>query len=318
MKKKPSALLFVSLMMISLLTIVSGTAVASGSVVNPGDPIIVSTMNDTEGEIFGRMMVLALRDAGYEVTDNTFGYTGTVNGRTALLQGETDIYLDYTGRGLRLIKGVDKNLYNDMATAYESVSAWDKENNKLIWLHYAPFNNTDAVAVTREFSEKHNVKTWEDYARYINDGGEVKMSVHNYWVTLATGLPGMENAYGFKLKENQYIVDLSNAEQMLVQGTDGLNAANVYSSSGLIKVFDLVVLEDPKKVSPVYSPCPIIREERLNKYPGIADVLNKVFDSITLEEQIDMNAKVQADGLSGEEVAREYLQSKGLLRSTPK
>ena len=43
-------------------------------IINPGDPIIVSTMNDTEGEILGRMMALALEDAGYEVTDNTFGY----------------------------------------------------------------------------------------------------------------------------------------------------------------------------------------------------------------------------------------------------
>ena len=35
-------------------------------IINPGDPIIVSTMNDTEGEILGRMMALALEDAGYK------------------------------------------------------------------------------------------------------------------------------------------------------------------------------------------------------------------------------------------------------------
>ncbi len=90
-------------------------------IINPGKPIIVSTMNDTEGEILGRMMVLALRDAGYEITDNTYGYTGTANGRKALLEGATDIYMDYTGRGLRLIKDVDKNLYHELDTALKSI-----------------------------------------------------------------------------------------------------------------------------------------------------------------------------------------------------
>lgn len=285
----------------------------AADVVNPGDPIIVSTMNDTEGEIFGKMMVLALRDAGYEVTDNTYGFTGTVNGRTALLHGETDIYMDYTGRGLRLIEGVDKDLYRNMETAWKSVSDWDKETNHLIWMRYAPFNNTDCIAVTREFSEKNNVKSIADLARFVSEGGKVKISLHNYWVTLATGMPGMEKEYGLKLDDMQYIVDLANPEQILAQGTDGVNAAHLYSSSGLIREFDLVVLDDPKHVSPIYSPCPIIREGRLQKYPGISAVLDKVFESITLEEQLVMNAKVQAEGLSGEEVAREYLLSKGLI-----
>ena len=138
-------------------------------IINPGDPIIVSTMNDTEGEILGRMMVLALEDAGYEVTDNTFGYQGTVNGRTALLEGETDIYMDYTGRGLRLIEGVDPALYSKMDTAFESISTWDKENNNLIWMTYAPYSNTDGLAVTKEFSKKNNVKTLVDLADYIKD-----------------------------------------------------------------------------------------------------------------------------------------------------
>ena len=252
-------------------------------IINPGDPIIVSTMNDTEGEILGRMMVLALEDAGYEVTDNTFGYQGTVNGRTALLEGETDIYMDYTGRGLRLIEGVDPALYSKMDTAFESISTWDKENNNLIWMTYAPYSNTDGLAVTKEF------------------------------VTLATGLPGLEAAYGFKIPEDDIIVDISNPEQILSEGTNGANVCHIYTSSGLIDAYDLVVLEDSKGICPVYSPAPIIRKERLEKYPGIQDVMEKIFTSITLEDQVKMNEKVQVEGESGVDVAREYLQSKNLI-----
>ena len=282
-------------------------------IINPGDPIIVSTMNDTEGEILGRMMALALEDAGYEVTDNTFGYQGTVNGRTALLEGETDIYMDYTGRGLRLIEGVDPALYSKMDTAFESISTWDKENNNLIWMTYAPYSNTDGLAVTKEFSKKNNVKTLVDLADYINNGGEVKLLCHNYFVTLATGLPGLEAAYGFKIPEDDIIVDISNPEQMLSEETNGANVCHIYTSSGLIDAHDLVVLEDSKGICPVYSPAPIIRKERLEKYPGIQDVMEKIFTSITLEDQVKMNEKVQVEGESGVDVAREYLQSKNLI-----
>lgn len=285
----------------------------AAEIINPGDPIIVSTMNDTEGEILGRMMVLALRDAGYEVTDNTFGYSGTVNGRTALLEGETDIYMDYTGRGLRLIEGVDETLYHDMQTAWESVSTWDKETNNLIWMGYAPFNNTDALAVTREFAEANNVYSMVDFARYVNEGGEVLANVYDYWVTLPTGLPGMQETYGFTLSEDQYIIGGGNPEQTLAEGLGGVNVCMLFSSSGLAYYYDLVILEDPEMVSPVYSPCPIIRAERLEKYPGIQDVLDPVFESLTLEEMQQMNARVQVDGESGMDVAKEYLLSKGLI-----
>ena len=140
MKRKIIALLIVMIMTLVMSACGNSTNSANETkeVINPGDPIVVSTMNDTEGEVLGRMMVLALKDAGFEVTDNTFGYTGTANGRTALLEGETDIYMDYTGRGLSLIEGVDKELYHDVETAWKSVSTWDAKTNNLIWLRYAP------------------------------------------------------------------------------------------------------------------------------------------------------------------------------------
>lgn len=281
--------------------------------INAGDPITVSTMNDTEGEVLGRMMVLALENAGYEVTDNTFGYTGTVNGRTALLEGETDIYMDYTGRGLRLIEGVDPVLFQEIDSAYQTVSEWDEKNNELIWLQPAPFNNTDALATRRDVAEKYDLKTMEDFAKYVNEGGDVNMIAYAYWIELASGLPGMEEAYGFKLKEDQYTAVEGNNEQLLGEGQNGINFGHVYSSSGLVPEYDLVVLEDTKHVSPVYSPSPIIRKDSLEKFPGVPEVLEPVFESITLEEMVEMNRRVQVDGEAGMDVAREYLESKGFI-----
>lgn len=322
MKKRILSMLLIATMTLSLCACGGGKteekteskeATKETEIINDGDPIIVSTMNDTEGEILGRMMVLVLEDAGYEVTDNTFGYSGTVNGRTALLEAETDIYMDYTGRGLRLIENVDTSLYTKMDTAFESISTWDAENNDLIWMCYAPFNNTDGLAVRADWAKENNVHSMADFARYVNDGGEVKLMCYDYFSTLSTGLPGLEEAYGFKLTDDQVIINGGNPEQMLGEATDGVNVAHIFTSSGLIPAYDLVVLEDPKGICPMYSPAPIIRKERLDKYPGIQDVLTKVFESISIDEMIEMNMRVQVDGESGMDVAREYLLSKKLI-----
>lgn len=284
---------------------------------NAGDPLVVSTMNDIEVNILGSMMVLALRDAGYEIEDNVFGYVGTVNGRTALIQGETDLYLEYTGRGMSLIEGVDMKLYRDLKTAYDTTSKWDEENNGIVWLNYAPINNTNAIAVTKEFSEKHNMKTMDDFAKYVNSGGEVKLMAQDYWVTLESGLHGMEKAYGFVLDKDQYIVTEAGAnnEQLLHEGTDGVNFAMVYSTSGACYAYEQVILEDPKHVSPVYSPAPVLKKETLEKYPEIKDILNPIFDSITQAEMLEMNSMLQVDGKSGKEVAEQYLIKKGFLKA---
>ena len=59
-------------------------------------------------------------------------------------------------------------------------------------------------------------------------------------------------------------------------------------------------------------------EEVLEKYPDIQEILDKVFKSITLEEMIKMNAELQVNGKSGQEIAENYLLSKGLIKKNEK
>lgn len=289
------------------------TEVAAQDIINAGDPIVVSTMNDPEGDILGNMMVLALKDAGFEVTDNVYGFQGTANGRTALLEDETDIYMDYTGRGVSLIEDVNMDDFRDLEKAFQTIKAWDEENNELIWLTYAPFNNTNAVAVTRAFADEHGLDTMSDFAEFVNNGGEVNMLAYDYWITLGTGLPGLQETYGFTVPEDSITIQTENIEQLLGENS-AYNVGSIYSTSGLIPVFDLEVLDDTEHVAPVYSPAPIIRKEVIEKYPEIEEVLDKVFKSIDSEDKmIEMNAQLQADGLSGEEIARNYLIENGLI-----
>ncbi|MDW7660186.1 MAG: glycine betaine ABC transporter substrate-binding protein, partial [Bacillota bacterium] len=98
----------------------------------------------------------------------------------------------------------------------------------------------------------------------------------------------------------------------LANGTDDVNVALVYGTDGSLPDLDLVVLDDPLSIPPVFEPSVIVRAEVLEKYPEIKEIIEDVFDTLTLENLQLMNKKVIVDGLSPKDVAKEHLVEEGL------
>ena len=101
----------------------------------------------------------------------------------------------------------------------------------------------------------------------------------------------------------------------LVDGTNGVNVSLVYGTDGALDQMKLMVLADPQSVPPVYLPAPVIRGPVLKRYPKIESLLKPVFESLTLETLQSLNARVAYEGREARAVAREYLVSKGFLKS---
>lgn len=131
------------------------------------------------------------------------------------------------------------------------------------------------------------------------------------------GLLGMEAGYGFKLNSDQLIMlshgNTAETISALANETDGVNVALVYGTDGSLPDLDLVVLEDPLSIPPVFEPSVVLRAEVLERHPDIKDVINKIFKTLNLENLQNMNKKVIIDGFSPKDVAREYLSEEGFL-----
>lgn len=280
-------------------------------------PIIVGSKIDTEGSLLSKMIILLLRENGFEVGDKSgTGPTSVV--RKAILSGEIDIYPEYTGNGAFFFEETDSNVWNDAKKGYERVKELDGQANNLIWLTPAPANNTWAIAVTGVLAETEKLKTMEDFAEYVNSGGYVKLIGSEEFVTSEVALPAFQKAYGFNLGKEQLIVvasgDTAQTQKAAYEGTDGVNAAMAYGTDGSVSAFNLVVLSDPKGAQPVYEPAPIIRGNTLEKYPEIEKILEPVFESLNLVILQNLNAKIAVEGLNAEKVAREYLVSGGFIK----
>lgn len=283
-----------------------------------GQPVVVGSKIDTEGGVLGQIIIALLENEGIPVEDRTkTGATDVV--RSALESGEIDIYPEYTGTALSQFfpeAEIDEGVSADGKASWDTVKELDEENG-IVWLERAPANNTWAVAIPRELSEAEGITTLEDWATYINEGGQVKLVGSQEFVDREDALPAFEAAYGFDLSGDQLIIlaggDTAQTEAAAAQGTDGANAAMAYGTDGSLAAFDLVVLEDPLGVQPVYEPAPTIRAEVLEAYPEIADVLDPVFGSLNLETLQELNGKVAVDGMDPRQVARDWLRAEGYL-----
>lgn len=314
---KNRAMVIVLTVAVALLVLAGCGAGEETEAKNPGDPLILGSFVDTEGGILGNMILLALEDAGYTVTDRVQFGTPDVH-RNALLQGELHIGVDYTGNGQFYSDGIfEENIWRDAQAGYEAIATYDEENNGLVWMAPADANNTEALAVKRDFAEANNLVTMEDFADYVNGGGEVKFITSQLFAEKETGLLGMEAAYGFNLSPGQLILlphgNTAETLSALANGTDGVNVALAYGTDGALADLDLVLLEDPMSIPPVYEPSAIVRRDTLDKYPEIRGIIERVFGTLNTTNLQEMNKNVIVDGLSPRAVAEAHLKAVGIL-----
>jgi osmoprotectant transport system substrate-binding protein len=278
--------------------------------------VVVSSKLSSESAMIGQMIRLLLNAHGIPTVDRTtLGATPVV--RKALLSGEIDIYIEYTGNaGFFFNKAADP-AWKDLQRGYELGSRLDYTANRIVWLTPARASNAWALAVRRDVAQTHHLNTMSDFARWAAGGGSVMLACSAEFANAGT-LRSLEQTYGFKLRSDQLIVlaggETSATIAAAAARTNGTNTAMVYGTDGGIVAANLVILQDDRHDQPVYAPVPTIRASVLKAYPQIAPLVKPLmesFDGATLQQ---LNARVQINGESAESVAADYLKAKGFLK----
>lgn len=278
--------------------------------------IVVSSKIDTEGGLLGNMILLALQDAGLPVQDR-LQLGGTPIMRDAIVAGQIDIYPEYTANGAFFFNEADSNVWKDAAQGYARVAELDREQNDIVWLTPSPANNTWAIALRQDVAEENGLTTMTQMGEWIAGGGQVKLAASTEFVTSPAALPAFQETYGFTLTPDQLVQlaggDTAATIAAAAQQTSGVNAAMVYGTDGAIAEAGLLVMEDDKAVQPVYQPAPIVRSEVLEAHPRIAEVLEPIFTSLTLQTLQTLNGRIQVGGEPAAAVAQDYLTQAGFL-----
>lgn len=268
----------------------------------------VGSKDFTEEFILAEMYSLLLEDAGFKV-ERKFNLGGTPVAHAALLKGDIDLYPEYTSTGLLTV--LKEKPLPDPAAIIDAVRKGYKEQFKLTWLAPAPFNDTQALATTRDVSEKYGIKTYSDLSA---KAAELRLGGPAEFAERADGIKGLQQAYGgFQFKEFKQLGTGSLRYEALKNGQ--VDVVVAFGTDGQISGMGLVLLQDDKHFYPVYQAAPVVRDDVLQKHPRIADALNRLAPLLTDEIMAGLNWQV--DGPDKKEyaaVAKAFLQEKGLLK----
>ncbi len=279
-----------------------------------GVSLTVGSKEFTEQLILGQIALQALEAAGAEVTDQT-GLTGTPVVREALETGEIDLYWEYTGTGWINILGETEPVQGS-EEQFDAVAEADLEANDIHWLAPpAEANNTYAFAANSQAVEEFGVQSISDLAALANENPEAAtLCTASEFITRDDGLPGVEELYGFELPDANVAQLDFGLVYASVADADPCNFAVVFATDGQVLANDLTVLEDDKGFFPTYNIAMTMKEETYEENAEAYDTLfGAIAELITNESMTEMNAAVDVDGESAEDVAAEFLASNGII-----
>lgn len=124
------------------------------------------------------------------------------------------------------------------------------------------------------------------------------------------GYLGLKQKYRFNIRT----VVISDAVMYRAAYEKRLDVISGYSTDGRLKAFDLVVLNDDKHIFPPYYAAPIVRNNVLQKYPELEDVLNLLSGKINDSIMTELNYEVDYLHKSPQQVAKDFLVAQHLYK----
>ena len=263
------------------------------------DTIRVGSKDFTEQEILCYMTSHAIEnntDINVETECNLGGAQVVFS---ALTNDNIDLYIDYAGTDYTDI--LDHKPISDVDKVYKTIKKEMKQKYNIEVLDQMAFNNTYALAVTKETAEQYNLKTISDLTRVSN---ELTIAPTLEFINREDGLPGLKKAYGLEFKDT---IGIDGSPRYTALQNNNAQVIDAFTTDGLLRKFNLVVLEDDKNFFPPYNAIPLVRSDTLKEYPEIEDILNKLGTYLTDEVMQDLNYQVDELGNSPEQVAINYL-----------
>lgn len=267
--------------------------------------IAVGSKDFTEQAILGEILAQAIEAKTGLAVERRFDLGGNL-AHDALVAGEIDLYVEYTGTALLAI--LKSKPLTDPQEVYRRVKAEYADKFNLEWTEPLGFNNTFAILVRGEDARRLGLKTVTDASRVA---AQWRAGFGQDFMSRADGYPGFARTYGLHFEETREM-DLSLTYRALADGQVDLIAGN--STDGLIARYGLVQLEDDRHYFPPYDAVPVVRRATLEKYPILRATLAQLGGILTVDEMRRLNYAVDGEKRAPKDVAREFLKRKGIVR----
>jgi len=260
-------------------------------------PVVVASKNFVEQVVLGELVAQELEARGVDV-ERRLHLGGTFVCHNALVTGEADVYVEYTGTAYTAILERPPISHPDsvlLAVESEYAERWD-----LAWAPALGFENTFALVVRRADADSLGLATISDLAAVADD---MTAGFGPEFMAREDGYPGLSRTYGLAFGDVRQL-ELGLMYRALEGGEIDVAVAN--STDGQIEGLDLVVLRDDRRYFPPYHAAPVVRREVLERVPAVWDALASLEGALDVTEMRRLNRRVAVDGGDPALVVREW------------
>ncbi|MEE4492479.1 ABC transporter substrate-binding protein [Streptomyces sp. BE230] len=293
-----------------------------GSAASAGDndsgkkgSLVVGAAAFTESKVLAELYAGVLSDAGYSTSITTVKNRELYE--PSLEKGEIDVVPEYAATIAEFlnakVNGAKAAESAPVASgdAAATVAALEKlaTPRGLKVLPAGKAVDQNAFAVTKEFADKNKLKTLSDLgASKI----KVKIAAGDECEVRPFCAPGLKKTYGIDVTGiDPKGVGTPQSKQAVKDGKDQLVLTT--TTDAVLDTYDLVFLDDDKKLQNADNVLPVLNAKDAGSQ-DIADALGKLTDALTTQDLAELNRKVDAERAKPADVAREYLESKGLIK----
>jgi len=259
--------------------------------------IRVGSKHFNEGYILSEIISQLLESNGYKVERN-FNLGGTKICFDALTNGSIDIYPEYTGTISEEILKLDK------PAAFQELSDELRKRYDLEISTPYGFNNTYALVITKETTDKYGFKKISD----LKEHPELNAALSYEFLKRKDGWDNLAAAYGLKFKP----VGIEHGLAYQALNEKKIDITDAYSTDGEIVKYGLVMLEDDKHFFPEYDALSIYKS---SLDPKAKKILERLQHTISDSEMQAMNSKVLFEGKTFADVASTFLKSRNLINA---
>lgn len=227
----------------------------------------------------------------------------------ALEKGDIDLYVEYTGTGLKDVLKEESIAGQSSEEVLKRVRQGYEEELKATWLDPLGFENGYTLAFSKDSGIE--ATTYSELAEFSKKEDLSFGAPHPFYERKGDGYNDMVKTYPFEFSQLESFDPAIMYEAVKSGEVDVIPAFTTDSRIGL---FDLQTTEDDLSFFPKYDAAPVVRLETLEEYPELEGVLEGLAGQISEEEMLAMNARVDQDQEVASDVARDFLVEKGLIK----
>jgi len=263
--------------------------------------LVIGSKNFTESVLLGEIVAQQLESRGLAV-DRRLNLGGTFICHRALVAGQLDVYVEYTGTAYSAVLELpDERDPGRVRAVVESTYAekWD-----LVWTEPLGFNNTFALLIRGEDARRLGVTTLTEAVLLSPDW---RFGAGYEFIERADGYRGLLQHYGISFAGGPIEMELGLTYRALADGRVDIIAGN--STDGQIEALDLFHLADDRAYFPPYQAAPVVRKETLERHPSVGEALGALAGTLTEGRMRRLNYLVDVEQRDVKDVAREFLAS---------